>query len=106
MNEASHLRELSKRTDRICLLRSHSSFRLLHTADFSSYLSTDIMPYHLLDHHVSERLEVLDELLVLVVSGLLLDEELEEGSLLPADPGHVGRFLSHPEQQPQQISHA
>ncbi len=72
----------------------------------SSYLSTNIMTDHLLDHHVGERLEVLDELLVLVISGLLLHEELKEGSLLPADPSHVGRFLSHPEQQPQQISHA
>lgn len=106
MNEASHLRELNKKdTDTIY---DHTvQLQFIQTSPpLRPYLSTDIMPYHLLDHDVSERLEVLDELLVLVVSGLLLHEELKEGSLLPADPGHVGRFLCHPEQQPQQISHA
>ncbi|TNN44474.1 hypothetical protein EYF80_045327 [Liparis tanakae] len=75
------------------------------TPDFS-YLSTNIMPDHLLDHHIGKRLEVLDELLVLVISGLLLDEELKQGSLLSANPSHIPSFLSHPEQQSQQISHA
>lgn len=70
------------------------------------YLSANIMPDHLLNHHISERLEVLDELLVLVISGLFLHKELEEGSLLPADPSHVSSLFSHLEQQPQQISHA
>jgi len=57
------------------------------------------MSDHLLYDHVSERLEVLDELLVLVVPGLLLDEELEERRLLPAHPGHGGCLLSDAEQQ-------
>lgn len=69
-------------------------------------MSTDIMSNHLLNHYVSKCLEVLDELLVLVISGLFLHKELKERSLLPADTGHISSLLSHLEQQPQQISHA
>lgn len=69
------------------------------------YLSSNIMADHLLDHNISQRLEVLDKLLVLVHPSLLLDQQLEERGLLPAHAGHVGRLLCHTQQQLQQISH-
>lgn len=66
----------------------------------SPHLGANVVSDHLLDHHVGERLEVLDELLVLVIASFLLHEQLEERSLLPADPRHVCRLFGHPEQQP------
>lgn len=71
-----------------------------------SHLSAHIVSDHLLDNHVGQRLKVLHKLLVLLLSGLLLHEELKERSFLPADPSHICSLLSHPQQQTQQISHA
>lgn len=123
MNEVDHFRELNKDTntggenkcqhyggpeDQNTLHFVKCCGVLLHFTRFpdSSYLSANIMSDHLLNHNVCQRLEVLDKLLVLVVSSFFLNEELKQRSLLPADSSHVGCFLSHPEQQPQQISHA
>lgn len=99
MDEASHLRELQKeRTGRD--YHATNSSALVHTSLRPPHLGADIMSDHLLNHHVGECLKVLDELLVLVISGLLLHEELKERSLLPADPRDICSFLCHPEQQP------
>lgn len=97
VDEADHLRELNTRGEK----NYDPPHNPRSAYSGRSHLSTNVMPDHLLDHHIGERLKVLDELLVLVLAGLFLDEELEEGGLLPAHPGHVGRFLSHLQQQPQ-----
>lgn len=104
VDEVDHLRELNTRKTKITI--HHQSGVSSQPSLSLSYLSTNVVPDHLLDHHIGERLKVLDKLLVLVVARLLLNKELEEGGLLPAHSGHVGRFLGHLQQQPQQISHA
>lgn len=63
------------------------------------------MFYNFLHQHIRQRLEINRELLVLFALFLLLDEQLEQGFLLPARPGDVGRFLGDAEQLPEDLGH-
>lgn len=70
-----------------------------------AYLALHVPLDDLLHQHVGQGLEVHGELLVLVPALLLLDEQLEEGVLLPAGAGDVGRLLGDTEQLPQDRGH-